>query len=62
MLEHEDHEQCWCLPEVVNICPDCKGWDEPNEQCWRCSGEGIVSLYDRSHPIIVIHQDEEVEE
>lgn len=53
-LEHEvDSRECWCLPEVLQPCPEC----DADEDCWRCAGRGLVEAYDEDRDCVIRHRE-----
>jgi len=60
-LEHDtDDEQCWCNPEVLQLCPECAKVNDDasaNEDCWKCAGRGLVHEYDDENTSIIVHKD-----
>jgi hypothetical protein len=55
--EHDDGPNCWCGPELTQICPEWGGEvDACAETCWRCHGEGWVEPYDPERRTLVVHR------
>lgn len=56
--EHNTRDlSCWCDPDLFQVCPECEECDEPPLTCWRCQGRGLVKVFDRERPIIVVHNE-----
>lgn len=53
--EHNiESRTCWCDPELLQPCPDCP--DQPQPDCWKCSGRGTVPVFDEEEPVIIVHR------
>lgn len=48
-----DSEECWCAPEVLQICPICDGSDKG---CQHCNWRGLVPQYNDELPCIIVHR------
>ena len=66
----DSSEQCWCVPELRQVCPeereptycsDPKFADNGkcNKDCWRCKGTGLVEPYDDTLKVLIIHKEEQ---
>lgn len=56
VLEHElDSRECWCLPEVLQPCPECD--EPPTPDCWRCAGRGLVEAFDDDEACVIVHRE-----
>ena len=56
-LHDEDNENCWCKPEIMQECPECKGEPlTPPDVCWYCKGRHLVLAYDEEAPAVIIHR------
>ena len=60
-MTHRPHEEgrrtCWCLPEVMQPCPEIC---DAGTDCWKCGGRGVVPFFDPGQPVIIVHRDTHV--
>ena len=50
-----DGSDCWCDPEVLQACDDCD-LPEPQKDCWKCHGRGLVMVFDDELPCVIVHR------
>lgn len=59
---HTDSADCWCQPDLRQICPECEAADNVRASCWRCKadplGAGWVAPYDDERTTVIIHRQE----
>ena len=49
-------QDCWCNPDVHQLCPECDGERHIFDAiCWKCDGEGWVPEYDDNQPSVIVH-------
>jgi len=50
------HGRCWCNPELLNACSELGDQQDCYALCWRCTGRGLVPIYDNSLLVFVVHR------
>lgn len=49
-------QDCWCNPEVLQLCQECAGdCTTGGVECWRCAGRGLVPEYDPEITSVIVH-------
>lgn len=46
---------CDCNPRCTVPCIECIEYDDPDPECWKCQGEGVVDAAPDDRPLIVVH-------
>lgn len=51
-----ESRDCWCKPEVLQPCQECRDLITPDPECWACDGRGLVDEYDTDAPSVIVHR------
>ncbi len=46
---------CWCSPQFKAVCPECEDSRDPNPECWKCQGDGLIIVSDFERADIISH-------
>lgn len=49
-------DECGCPGlRCVGPCPECLALEDPNPECWKCGGDGVVDVEVDTRPLLVVH-------
>lgn len=51
------HEECWCNPEVMQVCCEANKYGECIRGCFKCAGTSIIKPYDPDEDYLIIHKE-----
>ena len=54
------HGDCWCNPEVKQVCSESDEEGNCESGCFKCGGSGTVEPYDEDLNYLVIHKEHQL--
>lgn len=54
------HQDCWCHPELKQVCPESDDVGKCKAECFRCGGNGLVDPYDEELNYLIIHKEHQL--